>query len=115
MFAQVAVSSPLGFCSQFHSTHYSLPTVSLDDNTHHGISDSMTLYRCGAMRWVAAPEGRRTGARDVPRADGNNRLEYEPRLWDTTLRSAARHGMSTTTRSRYWGGVCRDLAKAGHG
>lgn len=33
---------------------YPLATVSLD-NTHHGISDSMTLYRCGAMRWVAAP------------------------------------------------------------
>ena len=47
-------------CSQFHSTHVSLGDgqrrwIRPAQYTHHGISDSMTLYRCGAMRWMAAP------------------------------------------------------------
>lgn len=76
--------------------------------------DDVVPLRCDAMG--GSTRGQADGCSRRPSSGREQgRLEYEPRLWDTTLRSAARHGMSTTTRSRYWGGVCRDLAKAGHG
>lgn len=66
------------------------------------------------IRWRCTAAVRCDGWQHRGQADGYSRrpssgweqcrLEYEPRLWDTTLRSAARHGMSTTTTtSRYLG------------
>jgi hypothetical protein len=73
--------------------------------------DDVVPLRCDAMG--GSTEGRRTGARDVRRGDGN-KVIWNTSLGSGTLRCGPLHDMSITTRSRYWGGVCRDLAKPSH-